>query len=99
MRLALPKTVLTVVAVIGFADFVTFGIAVSKYGGVPSTPLFHSIPAHGPYLLDSHGRYTEIDRRTYTYLSWQSRSLFLLWPLAGGSWWLRDPRRRVAPGS
>lgn len=86
----LRDLLLTAVIIAGIADFAFFGIAVSRYGGaVPSGPMFRSIPANGPYLLDNHGRYTEVDRRTYTRLELQSRSLFVVWPLAGVCLWLR----------
>lgn len=92
--MSLKRFLLPGIIVLALLDFGTFAVVTAKYGGaVPSTPMFSAVPAHGPYLLDSHGRYTEVDRQTYTYLEWQSRSLFILWPLAGVYWWSSNRKR------
>jgi hypothetical protein len=68
--------------------------------GVPQGPLFSSIPADGPYFLDNHGQFTQVDRETYAFLVWGFRTM----PVAGligaiSHWALTRSSRRSKPNS
>jgi hypothetical protein len=79
-----------------FINFVVFSGIAFYYGGVPKTPLFDPMPAQGPYFLDEHGHLTEVDSRIYSWLVWQSRSIFLTLPLGGLSLWLLRRRKKCS---
>jgi hypothetical protein len=63
---------------LALVNFFIFGIAATRYGGVPSAPLLNPVPTEGPYFLDERGRLTEVTKQVFTLLMWQSRSVILL---------------------
>jgi hypothetical protein len=82
-------------------SFVAIGIVSAQHGmGVPKGALFSPIPADGPYLLDDHGQFTEVDRETYTFLEWGFRIMMVTGPIGAVSHWALTRRsRRSIPSS
>jgi hypothetical protein len=92
--------VLSTVILMGLLNFASFAVESTRWGGgVPRGLLFSAIPAEGPYLLDDHGRFTEVSRETYVSLLWQGRVAVLATPLLMLCTLLlkRDENREASP--
>jgi hypothetical protein len=92
--MAIGRAALKAMIAIALVNFVVLLSAGCYYGGAPQSPLFGSAPTQGPYFLDTRGHLTEVDRRVYIWLLWQSRSLVLTHPLGGLSYWLLMRRKK-----
>ncbi len=67
----------TVAIVVALANFLWFLADVTRAGGGPD-----HLTAPPPYMVNDHGRFTQVDRQTWEWLNFHEQTLLLTHPLA-----------------